>query len=241
MESSPYQGKIKIFADGADKTSMLELAKNPIVKGFTTNPSLMKKSGVHDYEKFCKEVLSVISHHPISFEVFADKFSEMKRQAERIRSWGKNVYVKIPITNSLDQSSIELIKELSHQGTQLNVTALFTWEQVVETVSALKGGAPSIVSVFAGRLADSGRDPLPLMKRSAELCLKTGSQIELLWASSREFFNVIQAEMAGCQIITCTTDIIKKFSMLNKDPKEMSLETVQAFKSDSEAAGFQIQ
>lgn len=240
MEQSPYQGKIKIFADGADKASMLELVKNPVVKGFTTNPSLMKKSGVENYESFCKEILKAIPHHPISFEVFADDFGEMKRQAQIIRSWGENVYVKIPITNSLGQSSIHLIKELSQEGTQLNVTALFTWEQIAETVAALQGGAPSIVSVFAGRLADSGRDPMPLMKQSAELCRATGTQIELLWASSREFFNVIQAEMTGCHIITCTTDIIKKFSMLNKDPKEMSLETVKAFKSDSDSAGFKL-
>lgn len=240
MENSLYQGKIKIFADGADKASMLELAKNPRVKGFTTNPSLMRKSGVENYEKFCQEILVEIPDHPISFEVFADDFIEMKRQAEIIRSWGKNVYVKIPITNSLGQSSIELIKNLSHEGTQLNVTALFTWEQITETVAALRGGAPSIVSVFAGRLADSGRDPMPLMKKSAELCREAGPQVELLWASSREFFNVIQAEMTNCHIITCTTEIIKKFSMLNKDPAEMSLETVKAFKSDSDAAGFKL-
>lgn len=240
MEQSPYQGKIKIFADGADKASMLELVKNPVVKGFTTNPSLMKKSGVENYESFCKEILEAIPRHPISFEVFADDFGEMKRQAQIIRSWGENVYVKIPITNSLGQSSIHLIKELSQEGTQLNVTALFTWDQISETVAALKGGAPSIVSVFAGRLADSGRDPMPLMKKSAQHCRATGTQIELLWASSREFFNIIQAEMTDCHIITCTTDIIKKFSMLNKDPKEMSLETVKAFKSDSDSAGFKL-
>lgn len=240
MKNSLYQGKIKIFADGADKASMLELAKNPRVKGFTTNPSLMRKSGVENYEKFCWEILVEIPDHSISFEVFADDFIEMKRQAEVIRSWGKNVYVKIPITNSLGQSSIELIKNLSHEGTQLNVTALFTWEQITETVAALRGGAPSIVSVFAGRLADSGRDPMPLMKKSAELCREAGPQVELLWASSREFFNVIQAEMTHCHIITCTTEIIKKFSMLNKDPAEMSLETVKAFKSDSDAAGFRL-
>jgi len=240
MEKSSYQGKIKIFADGADKASMLDLVRNPVVKGFTTNPSLMRKSGVKDYEGFCKEILKAIPNHPISFEVFADDFAEMKRQAQIIRSWGVHVYVKIPITNSLGQSSLDLIKELSHEGTQLNVTALFTWEQISETVRALKGGAPSVVSVFAGRIADSGRDPVPLMKKSADLCRSTDSNIELLWASSRESFNVVQGDMAGCHVITCTTDIIKKFSMLNKDPRELSLETVKAFKTDSDAAGFKI-
>jgi transaldolase len=237
---SPYKGNVKIFADGADRASMLELVKNPLVKGLTTNPSLMKKSGVRDYKAFCLDILSHIKTHPISFEVFADDFKEMHRQALEIKSWGSNVYVKIPITNSLGKSSIELIKTLSHQGVKLNVTALFTFEQVTETVRALTGGAPSIVSVFAGRVADTGRDPMPLMKASVELCKAADKNIELLWASSRELFNVVQADIAGCHIITCTADIIKKMSLLNKDLTELSLETVQTFKADAESAGFQL-
>jgi len=240
MEKSPYQGKIKIFADGADRASILELAKNPSVKGFTTNPSLMKKSGVKDYRAFCQEILTQITSHPISFEVFADDFQEMHRQALEINSWGKNVYVKIPITNSKGQSSIELIRSLSHANVKLNVTALFTWEQIQETVKAVAGGAPSVVSVFAGRIADTGRDPVPLMVKAAKLCRETDSNIELLWASSREFFNLIQAELTGCHIITCTTDIIKKIPMLNKDLSELSLETVKTFKADSDSAGFKL-
>ncbi|NDG28200.1 MAG: transaldolase, partial [Proteobacteria bacterium] len=227
VAQSPYQGRVKIFADGADRASMLELSKNPLVKGLTTNPSLMRKSGVKDYKAFCLDILSQIKTHPISFEVFADDFQEMHRQALEINSWGKNVYVKIPITNSLGQPALELIEKLSHQGVKLNVTALFTLEQVEPTVKALKGGAPSIVSVFAGRVADTGRDPMPLMIASAELCQKADKNIELLWASSRELFNVVQAEMSGCQIITCTTDIIKKMGALNKDLTELSLETVK--------------
>ena len=240
MENSFYQGKIKIYADGADKAAMLTLSKNPVVQGFTTNPSLMKKSGVKDYQAFCLEILKQITAQPISFEVFADDFKEMHRQALLIKEWGNNVYVKIPITNSKGESSLELIKTLSHQGVKLNVTALFTWDQVKRTVEALSGGAPSIVSVFAGRIADTGRDPMPLMEKSAQLCRKTDPKIELLWASSREFFNLVQAEMAGCHIITCTTDIINKLSMLNKDLQKLSLETVQAFKTDSELAGFKL-
>jgi transaldolase len=240
MDKSSYQGKVKIFADGADRASILELAQNPAVKGFTTNPSLMKKSGVKDYQAFCQEILTQITKHPISFEVFADDFQEMHRQAMEINSWGQNVYVKIPITNSKGQSSLELIKSLSHQKVKLNVTALFTWEQIAETVTALQGGAPSVVSVFAGRIADTGRDPMPLMTKAAKLCRETDQNIELLWASSREFFNLVQAELSGCHIITCTTDIIKKLTMLNKDLAELSLETVKTFKSDSDLAGFKL-
>jgi len=240
MENSPYRGKVKIFADGADRATILELAKNPAVKGFTTNPSLMKKSGVKDYRAFCKEIVTQIPGHPISFEVFADEFGEMYRQAQEIKSWGQNVYVKIPITNSLGKSSIELIRKLSLEGVKLNVTALFTWEQVQETVKALTGGAPSIVSVFAGRIADTGRDPMPLMQSSSALCRASDKNIELLWASSREFYNLVEAELSGCHIITCTTDIIKKLPMLNKDLIKLSLETVQTFKADSDSAGFQL-
>lgn len=232
--------KIKIFSDGADLNSMLEMARNPAVQGLTTNPSLMKKAGVSDYRTFCKQVLSKITDKPISFEVFADDIAEMKRQALEIGAWGKNVYVKIPITNSEGQSTATLIQELAHKDIKLNVTAILTLPQVVETCQALKGGAPSIVSVFAGRIADTGRDPMPLMAAAGEICQGFGKQIELLWASSREVINVIQAEQTGCQIITVTADIIKKLPMLGKDLTQLSLETVRMFRADAEAAGYHL-
>ena len=237
---SPYTGRVKIFADGADRASMLELAKNPLVQGLTTNPSLMKKSGVKDYPAFCKDILAHIADKPISFEVFADDFKEMRRQALEIKSWGGNVYVKIPITNSEGRSSIELIQDLSHQGVKLNITALLTLNQVHETVQAVKGGAPSVVSVFAGRIADTGRDPVPLMQAALEMCVSADKNIELLWASSRELYNVVQADVMGCHIITCTPDIIKKMSGLNKDLGLLSLETVKMFKADADAAGYKL-
>ncbi|MCK6599895.1 MAG: transaldolase [Bdellovibrionaceae bacterium] len=237
---SPFQNKIKIYTDGADKKSMLEMAGNPYVQGLTTNPSLMKKAGVNDYVSFCKEVLAVIKDKPISFEVFADDFTEMKRQALIINKWADNVYVKIPIMNSKGESSIPLIKDLSESGIKLNVTALFTWDQIQETVMAVKKGAPSVVSVFAGRIADSGRDPIPLMSVAADYCRTYGDQIELLWASTREVFNIVQAELCGCHIITAPPDVIKKISGFNKAPWDLSLETVKTFKTDSESAGFKI-
>ncbi len=237
---SAYQGKIKIYSDGADKSSMLEMAKNPLVQGLTTNPTLMKKAGIKDYRTFCKDILKEITDKPISFEVFADDFKEMKRQAAEIASWGKNVYVKIPITNSEGESSIPLVKELSHDGVRLNVTALLTLNQTWETCQALKGGAPSIISVFAGRIADTGIDPVPLMAAASEMCRAADKNIELLWASSRELLNIIQAEQTGCQIITATPDILKKMSMLNKDLTLLSLETVRMFRSDAESAGFTL-
>ncbi len=237
---SPFQNKIKIYSDGADKKAMLEMAASPQIQGLTTNPTLMKKAGVTDYRAFCKDILTHIKEKPLSFEVFADDFSEMKRQALEIATWGKNVYVKIPITNSEGQSSIPLIKELSQNKVKLNVTALLTFEQVIETVYAVKGGAPSIVSVFAGRIADTGRDPMPIMAASSDLCRTMGSEIELLWASSREALNIVQAEMAGCHIITATPELIKKTSMFNKDLKELSLDTVRMFKNDSDSAGFKL-
>ena len=237
---SPYTGKIKIYSDGADRASMLEMAANPLIKGLTTNPSLMKKAGIKDYRSFCKDILTQIKEKPISFEVFADDFKEMQRQGLEINSWGKNVYVKIPITNSKGESSIPLIRELSHQGIKLNVTALYTLKQVIETAAALQGGAPSIASVFAGRIGDTGRDPIPLMQASLEVCTSTDANIELLWASTREFLNIVQAEQVGCHIITAPADIVKKISGLNKDLTQVSLETVQTFKSDSDSAGFSL-
>ncbi len=237
---SPYQGKIKVYSDGADRASMLEMAKNPVIKGLTTNPSLMKKAGVNDYKAFCLDILTQIKDKPLSFEVFTDSLTEMAKQAMEIKTWGENVYVKIPIMNSEGQSTIDLVRELSHKGVKLNVTAIFTMQQVAETVMAIKGGAPSIVSIFAGRLADSGRDPMPLMIASSELCRTIDKNIELLWASTREVYNIIQAEQAGCHIITVPPDIIKKLNGINKDPYQLSLETVKTFKADAAAAGFKL-
>lgn len=237
---SPFQSKIKIFSDGADKASMLEMAANSQIQGLTTNPSLMKKAGITDYRAFCKDILTQIKTKPISFEVFADEFNEMERQANEINTWGPNVYVKIPITNSEGQSSIPLIQKLAHKNVKLNVTAILTFEQVINTVQALKGGAPSIVSVFAGRIADTGRDPIPLMSASADYCRSMDKNIELLWASSREALNIVQAEMTGTHIITATPDLIKKMSMFNKDLKQLSLETVRMFKTDAETVGYKL-
>ena len=237
---TPYSGRVKIFSDGADKQAMLEMNQNPLVQGLTTNPTLMKKSGVTDYVRFCKEILNEIKVKPISFEVFADDFKEMKRQALEIASWGENVYVKIPITNSEGESSLGLINDLSQSGVKLNVTAVLTLEQSWGACQALKGGAPSILSVFAGRIADTGRDPLPLMQASLEMCLSTDKNIELLWASSREVLNIVQADQMGCHIITATTDLIKKMAQFNKDLSQLSLETVRMFKSDAESAGFSL-
>jgi transaldolase len=240
MSLSTYANKIKIYSDGADKASMLEMAKNPLIKGLTTNPTLMKKSGITDYKSFCLDILKSISDKPLSFEVFADDFKEMKRQALEIKTWGTNVFVKIPITNSEGESSIPLIRELSGQGVKLNVTAILTLDQVLKTVEALKGGPTSIVSVFAGRIADTGRDPVPLMQAASEICKAGGPQIELLWASTREALNIVQAELCGCDIITATPDLIKKTSMFNKDLAQLSLETVRMFKADAESAGFKL-
>ena len=237
---SPFQNKIKIYTDGADKKSMLEMAANPHVQGLTTNPSLMKKAGISDYVEFCKDILTSIKTKPISFEVFADEFSEMKRQALIINKWAENVYVKIPIMNSKGESCIPLVKELVQAGIKLNITAIFTWDQIQETVHAVKNGPPSIVSVFAGRIADSGRDPMPLMSVASDYCRTYGEQIELLWASTREVFNIVQAEQCGCQIITAPPDVIKKLSGFNRSPLDLSLDTVKTFKADSEAAGFRI-
>lgn len=231
--------KIKIYADGADKEGMLALYKNELVKGFTTNPSLMAKAGIKDYPAFAKEIAAAMPDRPLSFEVFTDDIADMERQAGIIKTWGKNVYVKIPITNTKAESCLPLVKKLSHDGVQLNVTALMTTEQVEGTVNALAGGAPSIVSVFAGRIADSGRDPMPLMKRCAELCKKE-PKAELLWASTRELINIYQAEECGCKIITVPHDIFKKFGGVGQDLNALSLDTVKQFYNDATKAGFKL-
>lgn len=233
------QLKVKIFADGAEKKAMLEMYKLPHVKGFTTNPSLMRKVGIDDYEAFAKDILSVIPDRSISFEIFADEFDEMERQARKITTWGKNVSVKIPITNTKKQSAIPLVKKLSQDGIALNVTAMFTLEQVQDVVDAVKGGAHCFVSVFAGRIADTGVDPVPMMAESVKR-LKAAPNTELIWASPRELLNIFQADDIGCHVITVTSDIIKKLSLVGKDMNEYSLDTVKAFYDDGKAAGYKI-
>jgi len=233
------QLKVKIFADGADKAGMLEMYKNPHVKGFTTNPTLMRKAGVTDYEAAAKEMLAAIPDRSISFEVFADDFSEMERQARRITTWGKHVSVKIPITNTKKESAIPLVRKLSQDGIALNVTAMFTLDQVQDVVDAVKGGAPCFVSVFAGRIADTGVDPLPIMAESVKR-LRAAPNTELIWASPRELLNIFQADEIGCHVITVTNDIVKKLSLVGKDMNEYSLETVKMFYNDGKAAGYKL-
>jgi transaldolase len=240
MSNLPSLDRIKIFADGASLASMLEAAGDPRIAGFTTNPTLMRKAGVTDYLAFAKQVLAQIRDKPISFEVFADELPEMKRQALEIATWGENVYVKIPITNTRRETATPLVRELSAAGVKLNVTAICTLEQVRETVQALKGGAPSVVSVFAGRIADTGRDPVPLMKEALQICRAATSRIELLWASPRELLNIVQAAEVGCDIITVTPDLFKKLELVGKDLGTFSLETVQMFYRDAQAAGFKL-
>lgn len=231
--------KIKLFADGAVLEEMISAYKEGAVKGFTTNPSLMKKAGITDYVSFAKEVITHIPDLPISFEVFTDNFDQMIREAEEIASWGDNVYVKIPITNSYGELSIPLIKDLSKKAVKLNVTAILTLEQVQQVVDAFAPGTHNIVSVFAGRIADTGIDPIPTMKKAAEICHQKPNT-ELLWASSRELLNIFQAEECNCDIITCTPDILRKLSNVGKDLTQLSLETVQMFSKDSKDLGFSI-
>jgi len=231
--------KIKLFADGAVLEEMISAYKEGVVKGFTTNPSLMKKAGITDYVSFAKEVITHIPDLPISFEVFTDNFDQMIREAEEIASWGDNVYVKIPITNSYGELSIPLIKDLSKKAVKLNVTAILTLEQVQQVVDAFEPGTHNIVSVFAGRIADTGIDPIPTMKKAAEICHQKPNT-ELLWASSRELLNIFQAEECNCDIITCTPDILRKLSNVGKDLTQLSLETVQMFSKDSKDLGFSI-
>lgn len=230
----------KIFADGADKISMLNMYRHPLIKGFTTNPTLMRKAGITNYEAFAKDILNYIDDRPISFEVFSDDFDEMHQQALRIASWGDNVYVKIPVTNSKGESSCDLIHRLAHKGVKQNVTAVMTLDQVNDVVSALSQGPSAYVSVFAGRIADTGRDPLPMIKTTLDV-LRPFSQLELIWASPRELLNVFQANDVGCHIITVTQDIIQKLSLVGKDLKQISLETVQTFRNDAMAAGFSLE
>lgn len=230
--------KIKIFADGANLEDMKRVHKDGIVRGFTTNPTLMKKAGITNYEEFAKKVLNEIKDLPISFEVFSDDFESMEREALIINSWGKNTNIKIPITNTKGESSIPLIKKLSDQGIQLNVTAILTLDQIKQVSKAINPKVGTIVSIFAGRIADTGVDPIPVMKKAVKIF--EGKNVEVLWASTRELLNVFQAEKCGCQIITVTYDILKKFNLIGKDLKELSLETVQMFYNDAKSSEFKI-
>jgi transaldolase len=231
--------KVKLFADGADKAGMLEMYKNPLIEGFTTNPTLMRKAGVTDYQSFALDVLRAIPDKPISYEVLSDEFGEMERQAKLISSWGENVYVKIPVTNSLGQSSLPLIKKLVQAKVKQNITALTTLSQVRDVVADLAEGPPAYISVFAGRVADTGLDPIPMMAAAVEL-MRPYPNLQLIWASPRELLNVFQADAVGCHIITATNDILKKLPLVGKDLTQFSLETVQMFKNDAEAAGFKL-
>lgn len=231
--------RIKIFADGANKESMLELAANPIVKGFTTNPTLMRKAGITDYKGFAREVLAAIPDKPVSFEVFSDDFDDMYAQAREIASWGENVYVKIPVTNTTGASAAPLIRRLVPHGVKMNVTALFTLAQVRTVSEALEGGAPSNISVFAGRIADAGIDPLQIMTAALEIMKPHPSQ-EMIWASPRELYNVVQADQIGCHIITIPNDIFAKLGSLGRDLDQFSLETVRMFRTDAVSAGYLI-
>jgi len=231
--------KVKIFADGADKQGMLEMYGKPYIKGLTTNPTLMKKAGISDYRAFCKDILKSISDKPLSFEVFSDDFNEMERQALEIASWGENVYVKIPIINTKKEASYDLVKRLSEKKVKLNVTALMTLDQVRNTVASLDPNIPSYVSVFAGRVADTGYDPVPMMAAAVDI-LKTVPAAELIWASPRELLNIFQADEIGCHVITVTNDILKKLSLVGYDLEQYSLDTVKMFYQDALKAGFKL-
>ena len=231
--------KIKLFADGADKAQILRAYANPMIRGFTTNPTLMRAAGVKDYESFAHEILEVVRDRPISFEVFADEFAEMERQARKIANWASNVYVKIPITNTRSDSAMGLAGRLAHSGVKVNVTAVLTLDQVREAAAALGGGAPSVISVFAGRVADTGRDPVPLMAEAVRI-LSSQPGIELLWASPRELLNIFQADDVGCHIITATDSVLTKLQVVGKELIDYSLETVQMFHSDAVKSGYHL-
>jgi len=232
--------KVQIFADGADKAGILELYRQPYIKGFTTNPTLMRKAGVKDYERFAREILQQISDRPISFEVFADEEHEMERQARKIARWGSNVYVKIPVTNTRREPMYKLIHRLSAEGIQVNATALLALDQVSHVAQALERGAPSYISVFAGRVADTGRDPVPVMKSALEI-MAPNKKCQLVWASPRELLNIFQADEIGCHIITVTSDVLKKIPLIGKDLHDYSLETVQMFHNDAAHSGYKLE
>ena len=231
--------KVKLFADGADLAGIKEMAANLAIKGFTTNPTLMRKAGVSDYKAFALQALQVVGGRPISFEVFADEFGEMGKQAHEIASWGKNIYVKIPVTNTKGEFSGSLVERLTRAGIQVNVTALTTVDQVKRVADRLAPETPAIISVFAGRIADTGRDPVPIMAEAVKI-MKKKPKSELIWASPRELLNIFQADEVGCHIITATNDILKKLPLIGKDLDAYSLETVEMFHKDAKAAGYSI-
>lgn len=232
--------KVKIFADGADKKGMLDLNANPLIQGLTTNPTLMRKAGITQFEAFARDILQGITVKPVSFEVYSDEFPEMKRQALKISGWAENVYVKIPITNTRGESSLPLIRELANEGVKLNITAMLTTDQVRGVAQALHAQAPAFISVFAGRIADTGTDPVPIM-RECKTILKDRPQAELLWASVREVLNIFQANDCGCEIVTVPHDILNKaLKLAGMDLKELSLDTVKMFAGDAKAAGFNL-
>lgn len=231
--------RIKIFADGADKAGMLEMYSKPYIKGFTTNPTLMCKAGVSDYRSFAKEIVKAIPDRPISFEVLSDDFDVIDRQAMEISSWGSQVYVKIPITNTRCEPTYDLVSRLSKAGVKVNVTALLTLEQVSKVAECVAGGSSCYISVFAGRIADTGRDPVPIMRKAVEI-LRSVSNAELIWASPRELLNIFQADAVGCHIITATNDILKKLDLIGKDLRDFSLDTVRMFYSDAQKAGYHL-
>jgi len=231
--------KVKIFADGADKAGMLEMYSKPYIKGLTTNPTLMKKAGITDYRAFCRDILTTINDKPLSFEVFSDDFDEMERQAKEIAGWGENVYVKIPVTNTKQEPCYELLKKLASQKVKLNVTAIMTLKQVRDVVASLNPDVPSYISVFAGRIADTGCDPVPLMVDAVEQ-LKIAPAAELIWASPRELLNIFQADEIGCHVITVTNDILKKLPMAGYNLDDYSLDTVKMFYQDAVEAGYSL-
>ncbi|MGQ3355703.1 MAG: transaldolase [Phreatobacter sp.] len=231
--------KVKLYTDGAEKASIVEMAKKPWIQGFTTNPSLLKKAGVSDYAAYAKDLVAAVPDHHISFEVFSDDLKEMEAQARVIATWGKNVYVKLPVTNSKGEPLYDLIHKLSREGVKINFTALYTAEQIKASVEALKGGAPSIISVFAGRLGDAGHDYMPVMTYAVGLARGTDT-IEVIWASTREVWNVIEADRIGCHIITAPADILKKLEGLGRAPEDISLDTVKGFVADAKAAGLTL-
>jgi transaldolase len=231
------QLSVKIFADGADLAGMLELYRRPSIKGFTTNPTLMRKAGISDYRAFARCVLQAIPDRPISFEVFADEFPEMERQAREIAAWGDHVYVKIPVTNTRREPACDLIRRLSGSGVKVNVTAVLSLAQVRQAAEAVAGGTPSCISVFAGRVADTGYDPVPLMTAALEM-MRIAPRAELIWASPRELLNIFQAEAIGCHIITITNDILNKLPLVGRGLEDYSLDTVKMFHHDAVQAGF---
>ena len=233
------QLRVQLFADGADLDVIAKLAANPLIKGFTTNPTLMRKAGVDDYETFARSLLELVPDRPISFEVFSDDFEEMARQAVEIASWARNVFVKIPVTNTAGQFAGSVIHGLSIARVQINVTAILTTGQVEQVVEQLVPGVPAYLSIFAGRIADTGRDPIPIVRRAVEL-VRSLPGVEIIWASPRELLNVVQADECGCHVITATNDVLSKLPLIGKDLDEFSLETVKMFRQDALAAGLSI-